>query len=182
MTVAHDWALSPLKPAYDLAMALRRAFYRWLLPAAFVLPLWLLVGYMVFQANVWAILWLLFLAMPAVFVGQLIFTLMVRSRPSVRRNRAVSTLDIAAFGTWHVLTILVGLYSEWFPLFLTLSIIAGIGVFVSSMWQLWQEATGARYETPIDGIFPSTRSAAPKPAPATGSVDGVFIVTEKREP
>ena len=161
-------------------MAVRQAFYRWLVPAAFVLPLWLLVGYMVFQANVWAILWLLFLAMPTVFVGQLIFTLMVRSRPSVRRNRAVSTLDIAAFGTWHVLTILVGLYSEWFPLFLTLAIIAGIGVFVSSMWQLWQEATGSRYETPVEGIFPRTRTSAGSPTPPPAG-DNIFIVTEKHD-
>ncbi len=162
-------------------MALRQAFYRWLLPAAFVLPLWLLVGYMVFQANVWTILWLLFLAMPAVFIGQLIFTLMVRSRTSVRRNKAVSTLDIAAFGTWHVLTILTGLYSEWVWLFLTLAIIAGIGVFVSCMWQLWQEATGARYETPVDGVFPRARPSAPPSAPPTGSAGDVFIVTEKHE-
>ena len=161
-------------------MALRRAFYRWLVPAAFVLPLWLLVGYMVFQANAWAILWLLFLAMPSVFVGQLIFTLLVRSRPSVRRNRAVSALDVATFGTWHVLTILVGLYSEWFPLSLTLAIIAGIGVLVSCMWQLWQEGTGSRYETPVEGVFPSARPSTRPHTQATGSAD-IFIVTEKHE-
>ncbi len=158
-------------------MALRQAFYRWLVPAAFVLPLWLLVGYLIFRANVWTILWLLFLAMPTVFVGQLIFTLLVRSRPSVRRNRAVSTLDVAAFGAWHVLTILVGLYSEWFPLFLTLAIIAGIGVLVSSMWQLWHEATGARYETPVNGVFPGTRPTQQ----SSSSEAHVYIVTEKHE-
>ena len=42
-------------------MWLRRAFFRWFLPAAFLLPLWLLVGWGVFQGGR-AILWVLFIA------------------------------------------------------------------------------------------------------------------------
>src|SRR5690349_9998248 len=50
------------------AMWLRRAFYGWLFPAAFLLPLWLLIGWAVFNAGGWAFLWVLFLAIPAVFI------------------------------------------------------------------------------------------------------------------
>lgn len=160
-------------------MAIRQSFFRWLGPSALVLPVWLLVGFFVFQGNAWGILWLLFIAMPAVFVGQLIFTLLVRSRASVARTRAVSWLDIAAFSTWHVLTILVGLYSAWFPLFLTLAIVAAVGVLVSCLWQLWHEATGVR-RVQVDGDGHIFAQAPPAPsAPTASSHDDVFIVSEK---
>ena len=48
-------------------MWLRRAFFGWLIPAAFVLPLWLLIGWAVFNAGGWAFLWVLFLAIPGVW-------------------------------------------------------------------------------------------------------------------
>ena len=67
---------------------MRRAFYLWLVPAAFVLPLWILLGWGIFQAGGWAFLWVLFIAVPSVFLGQLLLTLLTRSRPSVRAERA----------------------------------------------------------------------------------------------
>lgn len=159
-------------------MAIRQAFFKWLIPAAFVLPLWLLVGYFVFQANVWAVLWVLFIAMPAVFVGQLIFSLMIRSRPSVSRSRAVSWLDIAVMGSWHVLTVLVGLYSEWFPLFLTLAIIGAVAVLWSSLWQLWQEASNARVN-PMPTMYVDPGAARTPQQPPKAQDSDVFTVTEK---
>lgn len=159
-------------------MAIRQAFFKWLIPAAFVLPLWLLVGYFVFRANVWAVLWVLFIAMPAVFVGQLIFSLMIRSRPSVSRSRAVSWLDIAVMGSWHVLTVLVGLYSEWFPLFLTLAIIGAVAVLWSSLWQLWQEASNARVN-PMPTMYVDPGAAHTPQQPPMAQDSDVFTVTEK---
>ena len=64
-------------------MALLRAFYRWLIPAAFVLPLWLFVGWIVFGASPLSLLWVL-LSAPIVMVGQLILTLLVRARDGGR--------------------------------------------------------------------------------------------------
>lgn len=159
-------------------MAIRQAFFKWLIPAAFVLPLWLLVGYFVFRANVWAVLWVLFIAMPAVFIGQLIFTLMIRSRPSVSRSRAVSWLDVAVMGSWHVLTVLVGLYSEWFPLFLTLAIIGAVAVLWSSLWQLWQEASNARVN-PMPTMYVDPGAARMPQQPPVAQDSDVFTVTEK---
>ena len=64
-------------------MALRSGFFRWLIPAAFVLPLWLFIGWIVFGANPLSLLWVL-LSAPIVLIGQLILTLLVRARPTAR--------------------------------------------------------------------------------------------------
>ncbi|WP_345750455.1 MFS transporter permease [Microbacterium rhizophilus] len=140
-------------------MALRRIFSRWLWPAAFVLPLWLLIGWGISDAGGWAFLWVLFVALPSVFVAQAGFTLLNRARPSVRRTGMVSWLDVAGFGVWHVLTIVVGLFSEaWFGLSLTLAILAAVGVLWLQIRQLWREA------------------ALTRPAPPTG----VIVIDERR--
>lgn len=122
-------------------MWLRRAFYLWLFPAAFVLPMWLLLGWGVFRAGGWVFLWVLFIAIPSVFIGQLLMSFLVRARPSVRRDRAVSWLDVAGFAVWHILVILVGCYVEtWFPLALTAAIAAAVLLLWSSLRQLRREA------------------------------------------
>ena len=121
-------------------MWLRRVFYRWLFPAAVVLPLWLLVGWGVFQAGGWVFLWVLFIAIPSVLIGQIIMTLLVRARPSVRRDGAVSWLDVLGFTVWHLLVIAVGCFVEaWFPLLLTAAIVAGLGMLWLLMRQLRSE-------------------------------------------
>lgn len=121
-------------------MWLRRAFYRWLFPAAVVLPLWMLIGWGVFQAGGWVFLWVLFVAIPSVLIGQVAMTLLVRARPSVRTSRAVSWLDVAGFTVWHLLVIAVGCFIEaWFPLLLTAAIVAGLGLVWLCMRQLRRE-------------------------------------------
>lgn len=121
-------------------MFLRRAFYWWMFPAAIVLPLWLLIGWGVFQAGGWVFLWVLFIAIPSVLIGQLVLSFLVRARPSVRANGAVSWLDVAGFSVWHILVILVGCFIEsWFPLLLTAAIVAAIGLFWLTLRQLRAE-------------------------------------------
>ncbi|WP_312167417.1 MFS transporter permease [Microbacterium sp.] len=121
-------------------MWLRQAFFRWLIPAAFLLPLWLLIGWGVFQGG-WAILWVLFIAVPSVFVGQLVLTLLTRSRPSVRAERAVSWWDVGGFTLWHGLTIAVGCFIDGaFGWLLAAAVVVGIGMFWLQFWQLWTEA------------------------------------------
>jgi len=125
-------------------MALRRLFFRWLLPAALVLPAWMLVGWLVFGRSGWALLWVLLMAIPGVLVTQLVLTLLTRSRPSVRAERAVSWLDVAGFGVWHVLTILVGCFIDGaFPWLLAAAIVVAVALFWMQLWQLWSEARGA---------------------------------------
>lgn len=149
-------------------MWLRRAFFRWLIPAAFVLPLWLLVGWGVFQGG-WAILWVLFIAAPSVFLGQLLLTLLTRSRPSVRAERAVSWWDVAGFTLWHGLTIAVGFFIDGaFGWLLAAAIVAGIGLIWLQLWQLWNEAkgSGVRFrETIAWSAIPDPAEPGPSPRP-----------------
>ncbi|GAA1652280.1 MFS transporter permease [Microbacterium flavum] len=123
---------------------LRRGFYRWLIPAAFVLPLWLFVGWIVFGANPLSLLWVL-LSAPIVFVGQLVLTLLVRARGTARAERAVSWPDLGLIGGWNVLVIALGVFSNpwWWALFF-LTIVVGIGALWSTLSQLWREARPSR--------------------------------------
>lgn len=148
-------------------MWLRRAFFRWLLPAAFLLPLWLLVGWGVFQGG-WAILWVLFIAIPSVLLGQLLLTLLTRSRPSVRIERAVSWRDVAGFGLWHALTIAVGFFSPAFPWLLVAAVLVGIALVWMQVWQLSSElkGSGARIRETISwSSFPAADEQKPASAP-----------------
>ncbi len=157
-------------------MQLRRAFFRWLLPAAFLLPLWLVVGWAVFQGG-WAILWVLFIAVPSVLLGQLLLTLLTRSRPSVRAERAVSWWDVAGFSLWHVLTIAVGCFIDGaFPWLLTGAVLVGVALIWLQGWQLWNEVrgTGSRIrETITWSAVPRDRGTA-----ETASVREVIVVRE----
>ena len=125
-------------------MLLRRAFFRWLLPAAFLLPLWMIVGWAIFGQSGWGLLWVLVMAVPSVFAAQLVLTLLTRSRPSVRAERAVSWWDVLGFTVWHGLTIAVACFIEGaFPWLLTGAIVAVLALFWLQLWQLWNEARGS---------------------------------------
>ena len=153
------------------------------MPAAVVLPLWLLIGWGIFNAGGWAFLWVLFIAIPSVFVGQLVLTLLVRARASVRETSMVSWWDVLGFTVWHALTIAVGCYPQaWFPLLLTGAIAVALALFWLQLWQLWSEARGAgeriRIMTPGAGTAPPEAEAEyPRRTPADGEV---FVIKEKR--
>lgn len=160
-------------------MWLRRAFFRWLIPAAFVLPLWLFVGWIVFGASPWALLWVIVSA-PIVLVGQLILTLLVRARGTVRADRAVSWADAGVLGAWHVLIVALGVFDSrwWWPI-LFLAVVVGVGALWSSLSQLWREArpsvavlrtpAGVGYVPPAE---PRRHTADPE----------VIVITEGRTP
>ncbi|WP_197061041.1 MFS transporter permease [Microbacterium mangrovi] len=148
-------------------MWLRRAFYGWLFPAAFILPLWLFIGWGVFSAGGWAFLWVVLIAIPSVFIGQLILTLMVRARPSARSARAVSWWDVLGFTVWHCLTISLAFFaaSWWLPVMI-LTVCVGLGMFWLEIWQLMREAVR---------IMPGSSAGG---AASTGRRGDVFVITE----
>lgn len=158
--------------------------FRWLLPAAFVLPLWLVVGWAIFNAASapWALLPVLLIFAPAVFFGQLVATLLTRVRPSVREDRAVSWSDAGAFAAWHLLTIAVGFYNEkTFAIVLPLAIVAGVGVLLLTTSELWRESRVSR--APIvrvqpDGTPSFTTPDAPQAATESATSQPVIIVRE----
>lgn len=160
-------------------MWVRQAFFRWLLPSAFLLPLWLLIGWIAFSASGWALLWVILVAIPSVFLGQLVLTLLVRARGTVRHSREVSWWDVAGFGVWHLLTIGVGFFPEaaFWPL-LTGAIVVFLGVFWLVLWQLFREAKPSALLRTTSGV---SYLAAPEPATGDVTEPDVFIVTEKRE-
>ncbi|MGC0370612.1 MFS transporter permease [Microbacterium sp. SLBN-111] len=158
-------------------MVLRRIFLRWLFPAAFVLPLWLFVGWIVFSGGSgWALLWL-FIAAPAVFVTQIITAFLVRARGSVRAERSASWRDVIAIAAWQVVVVALGFYDSrtFFPL-LVLSVVGAFVLLWSSLAQLWNEARGGvtlLRAADGTGYIPPTREQ-PRPR-----VEGeVIVITE----
>lgn len=166
-------------------MWLRRAFYSWLIPAAFVLPVWLLIGWGVFRAGGWAFLWVLFLAIPAVLIGELVLTLLVRARGTVRAHRAVSWWDVLGFGVWHLLIISLGFFNQaWWAPTMVLTILVGVGLFWLTLWQLWREAKPTRtimYTTEGVAYIPAEPSASGSGESPAESYSDVFVITEKSE-
>lgn len=161
-------------------MWLRQTFFRWLIPAAFVLPLWLVVGWIVFGASPWALLWVL-LSAPIVFVWQLVLALLVRARGTVRAERAVSWTDAGLIGAWHVLVIALGVFDGrwWWPV-LAVTVIVGVVALSSSLRQLWHE-TGPRVSilrTPAGVGY----VAPPRQPPTSGSSAEEIIVIRENTP
>lgn len=131
-------------------MVLRRGFFVWLFPAALVLPVWLLIGWGIFTGGGLAFLWVLFVACPSVFLGQILIALLIRARGTVRASRAVSWWDALGLTIWHGLTIAVGFYNDaWFAPVLVGAILAGFALIWSSMRQLSAETrpVALRYTT-----------------------------------
>jgi hypothetical protein len=163
-------------------MWLRRGFFGWMIPAAFVLPLWLFVGWIVAGANGWAFVWMLF-AVPGVFLWQLLLTLLVRARGTVRAHRAVSWWDVLGFTVWHLLIVSLGFFNQawWLPVMIT-AVLVGVAMFWLELWQLWSEAKPSRLVMhTVDGVayIPPAEDAPRGDVP---EMPDVIIVSEKQEP
>ncbi len=159
---------------------MRRAFFSWLIPAAFVLPLWLLIGWIAFSASGWALLWVLLIAIPSVFVGQLVLTLLVRARGTVRHSRMVSWWDVAGLGVWHLLTIVVGLFSpaSFWPV-----LGAAVAVFLALLWlMLWQLLREARPSAVLHRTAEGLGYIPPPARPDAAASPEVIVVSEKQTP
>lgn len=156
-------------------MALRRAFFLWLIPAAFVLPLWLLIGWIAFGASPWGLLWV-FVSAPIVFVWQLVVTLLIRARGTVRAERSVSWTDIGVAGAWHLAIVTLGVFDErwWWPV-LALTVLLGLALMWTSLSQLWREARPSVIVGRTSEGLAYTRPAPPQP-PRT---DHEVIVVEE---
>lgn len=161
-------------------MGLRRAFYFWLLPAAFLLPLWLVIGWVVFDGGGWALLWVLLIAAPSVFVAELVLMLLVRARGTVRAQTAVSWWDVLGFGLWHLSVIALGFFGPaWIAQALGAAVLA-VGVFWLSLWQLWTEA---RPRVSLVRAGDGTAFiAAAQPRPEAPGVPDVVVIEEKHIP
>ena len=141
------------------------------------------IGWGVFRAGGWAFVWVIFLAIPSVFIGQLALGLLVKARGTVRAQRAVSWWDVAGFSLWHVLTIACGFFDPaWFwPAFVG-AVVVGVGLFWLVLWELLGEAKPGtvilRTTGPgCDGLHPAAGRS-----PAVPPVEHDVIVISERPP
>lgn len=91
-------------------MWLRRALYRALWGAAFVLPLWVFLGRVFFGAPLGYAFITQIVLVPILFVLQVAATLVVFLRPSVRRTRSVAPLEAAALGVLWIGQLAIGFF------------------------------------------------------------------------
>lgn len=159
-------------------MLVRKAMFGWMIPAAFVLPLWLVAGWVISGASAWALLWVL-LAAPGVFLWQLLITVLLRARGTVRLHRAMSWWDVLAIGLWHAMIVAAGFFAaSWWLTVMISAIVLGIGVFWLELWLLWQEGQ------PLRAVL-RTRSGASyippeRPQAQTGNASHPVIVVEEK--
>ncbi|WP_150306782.1 MFS transporter [Planctomonas psychrotolerans] len=173
-------------------MIARRAFFYWQFVAALLLPLWVLVGRGLFGATVgWQFVLLVILA-PILAISMLMVAGMISARKDVRSTRAVSWLDVAAVGVWHLCILALGFFvvdvgasgeggtsaftqvagsdSEGLStvlanLFGALTVIVGVAAFWIAVWQFLRE-TRKRVRTVMETLERDASGAAPGSGPA----------------
>lgn len=146
-------------------MWVRRGFFRWLLPAAAALPLWLFVGGAVFGAGALSFLGVFFVLAPAVLVGQLVLTLVIRLRPLVRADRAVSWWDVLVVTAWQGTVVALGCFMlASYGALVLVSVLVYVVALWSSTAQLMRE-------------WRAVAAAAQAPA-ADGHTGGVYVIHE----
>lgn len=120
-------------------MIIRRAFYYWQFIAAFVLPLWLVIGWPIFGAGGWQVLGIV---LGAVILGiaLLIIALLFFARKEVRSERAVSWPDVGVLSLWHATIIAVGFYASAASWLSVAVVVIGICAFWFALWELFTAA------------------------------------------
>ena len=155
-------------------MLIRRAFFYWQFPAAVILPAWILVGWGVFAATGWQILGLI-VGVMMLTVGMLATAGLIFARKDVRAEKAVSWLDVVLLVLLQGLVISVGFFTPATAILGTLTVVALIALFWSSVVQLVVE-TRKRVRSAIAGFEEqATRIQNPR-RPAR--IDGEYIVIE----
>lgn len=127
-------------------MILRRAFRTWMLIAAVVLPIWPLVGWGLFGGGGWEFL-VLVVSMPILFVTMAIVAGLIWARPTVRREKAVSWLDVGILTLWQACVIGFGLFGPASNLFAVVGVLAGLAAFWVVLWEFFEDAKKRAKET-----------------------------------
>jgi len=118
---------------------LRRVFYYWQFVAVGALPLWLMVAASIFGSTAWQVLGATFGAV-AIGFGLLVVSLLILARKEVRAAKAVSWADVGVLTLWHVLIVLMGVYSVTAPWLSVLVVLVGLGAFWFVLWELFDAA------------------------------------------
>jgi hypothetical protein len=176
---------------------LRRVFYYWQFAAVAALPLWLMVAASIFGDSAWQVLGATFGAVLIGF-GLLVVSLLILARKEVRLDRAVSWADVGVLTLWHVVIVLMGVFSETATWLSVLVVLIGIGAFWFAAWELYaaarkrvREALAYIDETARFGTVPTGATGfTPVGDPAEGRANpngrapvdpSVIIIREKPE-
>ncbi|WP_411701398.1 MFS transporter [Conyzicola sp.] len=144
-------------------MVLRRAFYYWQFIGALVLPIWVLIGRGIVQADQgWDFVFYLVVC-PVLFFVMLAVAGLTVARKKVRVARAVSWQDAAIVGVWHISIITYG--------FLAFTGLAAV-IVVLSLIAFWSAAWL---------LFTETRSRV-KEALSLGAIDAGTYVADTYDP
>jgi hypothetical protein len=127
-------------------MIIRRAFRTWMVIAAVALPIWPLVGWGIFGGGGWQFVALL-ISMPILFVAMLTVAGLVWARPTVRRERAVSWLDVGILTLWQACVIGFGLFGPASSAFAVFGVLAGLAAFWVVLWEFFTDARDRARET-----------------------------------
>jgi hypothetical protein len=156
-------------------MVVRRAFFFWQFAAVVALPAWLLLGWAIWgSAGDFAGI---AIATPFLVLALLGVAGVTFARKSVRTQKAVSWMDVAVAGVWHVFVIATGFFGPGTAAFAALSVAAGILTFWATTWQLVDE-TRKRVKTVFETI---QRGAVPYQPRQTPIDAGEYIVLKPGE-
>ncbi|QAY73798.1 hypothetical protein ET445_11015 [Agromyces protaetiae] len=161
-------------------MILRRVFYRWLFIAVVVLPLWLAIGWAIFGSGGWGTLGLL-IVLPASFLALFVIAIIVRARPTVREQKAVSWGDVGVLGAWHASIVAAGFYGDAAVGFGVLAIALSVVAFWWALVQLLRDGA-RRVQATMDEferVAAQQRGEAPTKLPPVDAGE-VIVVRESR--
>lgn len=145
-------------------MWLRRVFYFLQLPAAFVIPAWIIIAPIISPSALGGIDVLIFFTWPALAVALLLAFGLTRARRSVRVSRLVSREDVAWHGAWYLIALSFGGFvaaasgtALWFTGVALVMVSAG--TIVSAARQLVRAAREAMEEA-LTGFEAAARNAS----------------------
>lgn len=163
-------------------MMLRRWFYAWLPWSILVLPVTIFAGWLA-TARGWDLFGIVLFPPITFFVlGGL--TLLLRARPSARAERAVSWLDLAVVGGYHLSLIAWALFGARFGWIIAIAIVLALAAVWVALVQLWRDSARQlrgvvdHYERMAQ---PSTNPTMPTSTmPNSPSQQGDVIVVHER--
>jgi hypothetical protein len=155
-------------------MWFRRGLYFALVPAAILLPTWVLISRGLLADGIgWEFLVYL-VACPILSVAMLAVSGIVLARKSVRADRAVSWLDAGLLITWWLALVFYGLYA--LPAIAVIVLLVGLAAFWLGLWQLFTD-TRAR----LRGVMTEFERQAAAPSKPSEKYIGEVIVIQPNE-
>lgn len=118
-------------------MLFRRALFYWQFIAAIALPVWVVVGRLLFgRSTGWDLLLYIVLSI-ALSLAMLAVVGITLARKSVRSTRTVSARDALVLGAWQLAVLLYGFVDA--PLLAALIVVLAAVAFWNAVWLLFAE-------------------------------------------